>query len=348
MSNHEISAGISERQTYLGHVIPHGVITFTADCNIPATPEPLTRQPFPAMTPGSVKKPPPKIAATRISAKRIAVDDEDEEIVPRPFVKWVGGKRQLLPVLHAAAPKEFNVYHEPFVGGGALLFSHLPGIARISDANAELINCYQVVRDDVEALLRSLATHINEEEHFYTVRAKDVQSMTPVQRASRFIYLNKTCFNGLYRENKKGQFNSPFGRYTNPKIADRKNLTAISQYLLSADVNISCEDYRAVLDNAKAGDFVYFDPPYVPLTKTANFSGYLKGGFGPKHQAELAALFNELTSKGVFAMLSNSNTDLVHELYKGNKIQIVHASRAINSNGSKRGKEANEVLVVNY
>lgn len=276
---------------------------------------------------------------------------EDETQIgprPRPFVKWVGGKSQLLDILQAEAPDAFGRYYEPFIGGGAYLFSQLPHSATISDSNAELINCYQMIRDDVEALIRSLRTHKNDETHFYAVRAKKISTMTPVQRASRFIFLNKTCFNGLYRENKSGQFNSPFGRYENPKIVDTENLRAISKYLQTYDVEIKHSGYQYVLDKALPGDYVYFDPPYVPLTKTANFASYVKGGFGLQDQVELANTFAELSKNGVLVMLSNSNTPIIHELYKGFNIKIIHAARAINCKGGKRGKEANEVLITNY
>lgn len=284
------------------------------------------------------------------SVKTVQHQEDDTQIgpPPRPFVKWVGGKRQLLGILHAAAPADFGRYFEPFIGGGAFLFSQLPDTATISDANPELINCYQMVRDDVEGLIRSLQTHKNEEAHFYAVRAKDLSKMSPVQRASRFIYLNKTCFNGLYRENLKGQFNAPFGRYPNPKIVDKENLRAISEYLQTFDVEINCSGYQDVLNKAQAGDFVYFDPPYAPMTKTASFAGYVKGGFGLQQQADLAKVFAQLTKKGVLVMLSNSNTPIIHELYEGFNIEVIHAARSINCKGGKRGKEANEVLVTNY
>ena len=278
-------------------------------------------------------------------------DTEDDTQIgppPRPFVKWVGGKRQLLDILHDASPAEIGRYYEPFVGGGAFLFSQLPDSATVSDANPELINCYQVIRDDVEALIRSLWTHKNEETHFYAVRAKNLAKMTPVQRASRFIFLNKTCFNGLYRENKSGQFNTPFGRYENPKVVDTVNLRTISEYLRTYDVEIKHSDYKFVLTEAQPGSYVYFDPPYAPMTKTANFAGYVKGGFSLQDHADLANTFAELSKKGVLVMLSNSNTPIIHDLYKGFNIKIIHATRAINCKGDKRGKEANEVLVTNY
>lgn len=271
----------------------------------------------------------------------------------RPFVKWVGGKRQLLDVLNSAAPSASRLparsrYYEPFIGGGALLFSRLPGLATISDINPELVNCYQVIKDDVEGLIRSLRTHKNTEEHFYAVRAKRLSAMTPVQRASRFIYLNKTCFNGLYRENKSGQFNAPYGRYDNPKIVDRENLLNIHRYLSENDIEILHSGYQHVLENAKAGDFIYLDPPYAPMSSTANFASYTKSGFGLKDQKELASAVAELTKRGVKVMQSNSNTDLIRSLYKQFNIQTVYATRAINCKGDRRGKEANEVLITNY
>lgn len=286
-------------------------------------------------------------------AKKAEVQDAERDDTqigppPRPFVKWVGGKRQLLDVLHSAAPSDFGRYFEPFIGGGAFLFSQLPDKATISDANAELINCYQVVRDNADALIRSLRLHKNDEAYFYAVRAKKPSEMTPVQRASRFIFMNKTCFNGLYRENKSGQFNAPFGHYDNPKIVDTENLLAISEYLRTFDVEIKHSGYQEVLEQALPGDFVYFDPPYVPMTKTASFSAYVKGGFGLIEQTDLARVYAELTKKGVLVMLSNSNTPIVHDLYKEFNIKIIHAARSINCKGGKRGKEANEVLVTNY
>lgn len=271
-----------------------------------------------------------------------------EDSIPRPFVKWVGGKRQLLPILTAAAPSSFGRYFEPFIGGGAFLFSQLPHNATISDANPELINCYITIRDNVEALIRSLKTHKNNEVHFYATRAKDLKKLTPIQRASRFIFLNKTCFNGLYRENKSGQFNTPFGRYVNPKIVDTENLLAINDYLNKCDIQIFHRGYQSVLSEAKSGDFVYFDPPYAPLTKTASFASYVKGGFGLSDQTELAEAYTELSNRGVFVMQSNSNAEVIHDLYKEFNIEIIHATRSINCKGGSRGKAANEVLITNY
>ena len=282
-----------------------------------------------------------------LTSKSIKSKHSNDQI-PRPFVKWVGGKRQLLSTLNAAAPKTFKHYYEPFIGGGAFMFSMLPRDITISDMNGELINCYQVIKDDVQGLIRSLKTHKNTEDHFYDVRAKDLSKLTKVQRASRFIFLNKTCFNGLYRENKSGQFNTPFGRYAKPNIVDIENLLAIHDYLNMVNISIHHRGYEHVLNEAQYGDFVYFDPPYAPLTKTANFAAYVKGGFNDDNQAQLANAFKALSARGVNVMLSNSNAQLIHDLYAGFKIEIIHATRAINCKGGSRGKKANEVLITNY
>lgn len=282
-------------------------------------------------------------------------DDTDKAIAinatavaPRPFVKWVGGKRQLLPVLIAATPANFSHYFEPFVGGGAFFFYLSKEKATISDANPELINCYETIRDDVDALISNLKNYVNDEASFYVTRALDLTKMTKVERAGRFIYLNKTCFNGLYRENKSGQFNTPYGRYSNPNIADQENLLAISSYLNNNDINIYHRSYKSVLKEAKAGDFVYLDPPYAPLTKTASFSSYVKGGFGHEDQVELAKMCVELSDKGVYFMQSNANVDTIHSLYGNFNIEIVHAARSISCKTVGRGKAANEVLITNY
>lgn len=281
---------------------------------------------------------------------KLALHPQSALRAPRPFVKWAGGKRQLLDILQAEAPEKFNRYFEPFVGGGALLFATLPKTATIYDVNAELINCYETIRDDVEQLLRALRLHKqkNNADHFYAVRAKNPQRLSAVQRAARFIYLNKTCFNGLYRENSKGQFNAPYGRYVNPNIADTDNLHAVSAYLEQAKIKISCSDFRKVLDEARAGDFVYFDPPYVPLTATASFTKYTGADFGEQDQRDLAAVFSELVRKNVFVMLSNSNTAFIRELYSGFKIRTIEASRAINCKSAGRGRAKNEVLIKSF
>jgi DNA adenine methylase len=271
-----------------------------------------------------------------------------EDTPTKPFVKWVGGKRQLMPLLRLNTPKSYKSYIEPFIGGGALLFSMLPRKGLVSDINPELINTYTVVRDDVEALIRSLKRHKNDEAHFYKVRAKMPSKMSPVQRASRFIYMNKTCFNGLYRENSRGQFNTPFGRYTNPNIADADNLRTVSEYLNQSNITIAHQDYTTTALSAKKGDFVYFDPPYYPMSATASFTKYVKGDFNAQNQIELSEIFCTLARRGCYVMLSNSNTDFIKDLYKDFQLIEVEANRFINCQGAKRGKQAVEVLVKSY
>lgn len=267
---------------------------------------------------------------------------------PKPFVKWAGGKRQLVKLLIENAPKSYNTFIEPFVGGGALLINMKPEKAIISDINKELINAYRVISKYLNNLLASLQKHRNEEEYFYTVRLQDPSHMTNIERASRFIFLNKVCFNGLYRENSKGKFNVPFGRYKNPNIEDSDNLRAVASYLNNADVQIFCQDFKVTSDMAKADDFVYFDPPYHPTTQTASFTKYVKSDFTAKNQEELANTFRQLAKRGCYVMLSNSNVPFVKELYKDFNIIEIEASRFINCKADKRGKGLYEVLIKNY
>lgn len=268
----------------------------------------------------------------------------------KPLLKWVGGKRQLLPAIHAALP-EFNHYYEPFLGGGAVLFSLTPEKATVNDLNSELINVYETVRDDVDGLISLLSTYPNEEDFFYEMRGKDRDSsfahMTRTERAARTIYLNKTCYNGLYRVNNAGQFNSPFGRYANPAICDEEPLRGVSGYLNDNEVSFHTGDYAAILQDAKEGDFVYLDPPYDPVNPTSNFTGYQSGGFGREDQLRLKEVCDKLDAAGVKFLLSNSATDFIQEIYSAYEIDIVGATRAINSVASKRGK-VDEVLVRNY
>jgi DNA adenine methylase len=266
----------------------------------------------------------------------------------KPFVKWAGGKRQLIGILRSNAPTAYNSYFEPFVGGGALLFSLLPRQCLISDINPELVNAYTVIRDDVEGLIRDLKLHRNDETYFYEVRAKILSNMSKVQRASRFIFLNKTCFNGLYRENSKGQFNAPFGRYKNPNIVDEENLCAVSLYLNNANIVIAHQGYQDTVKTAKKGDFVYFDPPYYPMSATASFTRYAKGDFTAQNQEELAEVYRALASKGCYVMLSNSNMAFIRSLYKDFDVIEIEASRLINCNAEKRGRGFVEVLVKNF
>jgi len=267
---------------------------------------------------------------------------------PKPFVKWAGGKRQLVDILLSNVPPSFNRYFEPFVGGGALLFELQPQKAVISDINEELINAYQVIKDNVEELINSLKKHKNTKEYYYAIRAINPKTLTPIERASRFIYLNKTCFNGLYRENSKGQFNVPFGRYKNPKICDEENLRAVSEFLNKIEIVILNCDYKETCEMAKSGDFVYLDPPYHPISKTASFTKYNKNDFSEKDQIELSKVFKELDKKGCYVMLSNSNTEFIKRLYTGYRIQEISANRFINCKANKRGKSNIEVIITNF
>lgn len=274
---------------------------------------------------------------------------------PKPFVKWVGGKRQLLKqfrLLGLYPPETFDAevakYFEPFLGGGAVFFDLMPDKAYLSDLNEELVTTYNVIKSDVEKLITSLQKHKNDKEYFLNIRAQDPKSLSYIDVASRFIYLNRTCFNGMYRVNSKGGFNVPYGKYNNPLICDSENLLRVSRAL--QQVEIKHQDYKETLKNAKKGDFIYLDPPYHPVSSTSSFTSYTKESFLEKEQLELRDTYAKLHKRGCFVMLSNSDTPFINEAYskiKGVKISKVQAGRAINSVGSKRGK-VSEVLVTNY
>jgi len=275
---------------------------------------------------------------------------EDRTLPPaKPFLKWAGGKKQLLPALLARIPDSFSTYYEPFIGGGALFFALKPSQAVIADVNEELIATFQVIKDSPYKLIDSLSKHRHCRDYYYELRALDrnasFQKLSKVERASRTIYLNKTCFNGLYRVNAKGEFNTPFGSYKNPRFLDSENLLACHQVLQST--SIQCASFESVLSSATKGDFVYLDPPYAPLTPTSNFTGYSKGGFGESKQVQLRDVCKSLDSRGVRFLASNSSAPLILELYKDFHISTVSATRAINAVGSKRGK-VTEVLITNY
>lgn len=274
----------------------------------------------------------------------------------RPFLKWAGGKRQLIAEITKYTPRKYNTYYEPFLGGGALLFELQPKNAVISDSNSELINCYEVIRDQLNELIEDLRDHKykNEESYYYNIREWDrnfdeYKSMLPVKRASRIIYLNKTCYNGLFRVNSQGQFNVPFGKYKNPNVLDEAVLRAVSNYLGSKKVKILNTDFEKAVRSAKKDDFVYLDPPYDPVSDTASFTGYDVNGFNKDEQKRLKQVFDELTKRGCKVLLSNACTDFITNLYKDYTIGIekVSATRAINSNAFKRGK-IDEVLIRNY
>jgi DNA adenine methylase len=274
---------------------------------------------------------------------------------PKPFVKWVGGKRQLLAQfrrLNLYPPEKFDIrtgrYFEPFVGGGAVFFDLLPEKGFLSDLNKELVTTYNVIKNDVEGLIASLKKHKIDKEYFLNIRAKDSKALDDLAVASRFIFLNRTCFNGLYRVNSKGGFNVPYGKYANPLICDESNLRKVSKSL--QNIEIKHQDYKEVLGTAKKGDFVYFDPPYYPVSKTASFTSYTAEAFLDKEQIELRDTVLELNKRGCFVMLSNSDTPFINKIYsglKGIRVNKVEAGRAINSKGSGRGK-ITEVLVTNY
>lgn len=269
-----------------------------------------------------------------------------------PVVKWVGGKRQLLSVLTPLLPKRFTVYCEPFLGGGAMLFWRQPQRAIVNDVNSDLMQMYQVIRDDVEALIAELEHYKNEAEYFYSVRDWDrdrqkYDELTVVQKAARIIYLNKTCYNGLFRVNNEGEFNTPFGNYKNPNIVNAATLRAVSKYFQQANIDFFCADYATVLSEVPQGAFVYLDPPYDPVSTTANFTGYARGGFCREDQRQLRECCDELNRRGIKFMLSNSATDFIREQYAAYNITIVQAKRAINSDASRRG-QVDEVVVRNY
>lgn len=267
----------------------------------------------------------------------------------RPFIKWVGGKRQLITQLLDRIPATYDRYFEPMVGGGALFFALSPKVATIADINEELINAYRVIQHDVKSLISDLKHHRHDEEYFYEIRNKDRLSSykrwSPVRRAGRLIYLNKTCYNGLYRVNSKGHFNTPFGDYKNPKIVDEKNLS-LCHYALQG-IQIELAPFASVLRLAGRNDFVYFDPPYAPLSATSNFLQYSKDGFTNEMQIELRDVCQKLDKKGVKFMLSNSSAPAILEMYSNFRIEFVDAKRHINSVASKRGY-VKEIIVRNY
>lgn len=275
--------------------------------------------------------------------------------VMHPFAKWAGGKTQLLAKLKELMPESYDTYFEPFVGGGALFFDIAPKKAYINDSNSELICVYECFRndDDFNSLLGLLDEHEknHSEEYYYSIREMDKNpffNTLPIYvRAARMIYLNKACFNGLYRVNAKGFFNVPSGKKEKVNTYDKNNMYSIKNYFANNEVNIFNGDYEEVVSHAKAGDFVYFDPPYDTLDDKDSFTSYSKDAFGKEEQKRLAFVFDELTSKGVKVMLSNHNTKFIRELYKDHNIHVIEAKRMINSNANGRGP-IEEVIITNY
>lgn len=270
-----------------------------------------------------------------------------------PFVKWVGGKRQIMSSITKLMPKNIKDYKyiEPFVGGGAVLFHLQPKNGTINDFNEELINTYRVIKNNLKELIEDLETHENTADYFYRIRALDREDnfheLSKVKRASRILYLNKTCYNGLYRVNNAGEFNAPFGRYKNPNIVNEPTLKAVSNYLNSNNIEILSGDYSEVLKLANKNSFVYLDPPYHPISGDSNFTGYIQGGFNLFDQIDLKKTCDTLNKRGIKFLQSNSSSPIILDLYKGYNIDFVKAKRAINSIGSKRG-DVDEVLIRNY
>lgn len=269
-----------------------------------------------------------------------------------PFLKWAGGKSQLIGQYESYFPKDFENYYEPFVGAGAVFFHLVEDEDRkyfLNDYNEELMNVYKVIKNNVKELIEELKDYPHDKEFFYKTRKLDrkegFDDLGDVKKAARTIYLNRTCFNGLYRVNSKGQFNVPFGKYSNPTICDRENLISVSRVLDKAE--LTSGDFEDAVKDVKKGDFVYFDPPYQPLSKTSNFTSYTSNGFDEKEQDRLSEVFKRLDKIGVMLMLSNSSAPLIKDLYSDFDIHEIKATRAINSKASGRGK-ITELLVTNY
>lgn len=281
--------------------------------------------------------------------------DTESKMLIHPFVKWAGGKTQLLDTIISHIPNSYNRYFEPFVGGGALLFKIQPSSFSINDSNEELICIYRCFQNDelFESLKKELIVHENNhsDEYYYSVREKDREPSfkdEPIYvRAARAIYLNKACFNGLYRVNSKGYFNVPSGKKKSVNCYDRDNFESLREFFKNRKSVITCDDFEKAVKNAKAGDFVYFDPPYDTWEDKESFTSYNKDAFGKDEQRRLAEVYKKLSDKGVYVMLSNHNTEFIRQLYKDFHINVVPAKRMINSKADGRG-EVEEVLITNY
>jgi DNA adenine methylase len=275
------------------------------------------------------------------------IDIVQPRLEAKPFIKWAGGKWQLLPAfkLHFPPRTAIKRYFEPFLGGAAVFFHLQHPHSFLSDSNAQLVELYQIVRNDVESLIGALLHHKNEEKYYYAVRGLDAASLSPVERAARFIYLNRTCYNGLYRVNSQGQFNVPFGDYKNPRICDAHGLRAASLALQRANLRLA--DFETAVKETQRGDLIYFDPPYQPLSKTSSFTAYTSDRFGEEEQRRLARIFRDLDRRGCYVMLSNSSAPLIRELYSEYNLIEVLANRAINSKANGRGKIV-ELLITNF
>lgn len=271
-----------------------------------------------------------------------------------PILKWAGGKRQLLNEICPRMPKEYKQYYEPFLGGGALLFHCKPKKATINDYNLELVNMYKVIKEQPQELVDLLKKHVEKHsiEHFYEVRKQDrikefYENLSNIKKAARTIYLNKTCYNGLFRISRKGFFNTPIGRYVNPQIVNEKVIYAISFYLNNNEIKLFNVDYKRILSITSKNDFVYLDPPYYPISKTSSFTEYTTLGFNNDEHIVLKNECDKLNERGVKFLLSNSNCDFINDLYKDYIVDVVSVNRFINSNAKKR-INATELLIKNY
>lgn len=269
-----------------------------------------------------------------------ALVQRDRHLAPaaRPFVKWAGGKRRLVASLMSLAPMAYERYLEPFLGGGAVALALGHRSMMLNDSNSELIDAYRAVRDNLAALLERLDLHqaAHDREHFYAVRALEPADLTPLDRAARLIYLNKTCFNGLWRVNRAGRFNTPIGRVDRPALYDRETMLAASTVLQHA--SLAHQDYALWLDHqARPGDFIYLDPPYDPAGGFADFKRYTAQPFGVAAHTRLADLFHELIRRGATPVLSNADTELVRRLYRDHSIQVIAVPRAISGRSDRRG-----------
>lgn len=296
--------------------------------------------------PSALRKPIPPAGAPKRTRGRSRPQAPLPHTEAAPIVKWAGGKSKLVGELLARAPAEFSRYFEPFVGGGALFFRLAPRTAVLGDKNPDLMQMYRAVARDVEAVLRQLRTHWRRHDGDYYYRVREAWNAgsyrAETSRAAAFIYLNKTCYNGLWRVNSRGLFNVPLGRYASPAIYEPEALRAAARVLGGASMQTS--SFNESVASAGEGDFVYFDPPYQPVSETANFTSYTAGSFGEDDQRELADTARELAGRGCKVMISNSDVPLIRKLYRGFRIERVTCARAINSVGKKRG-HVSEVII---
>lgn len=284
------------------------------------------------------------------------IASELDSSVPTPFVKWAGGKRRLVRELLSILPSSFGDFYEPFLGGGALFFAlsaRETGFnAHLSDLNSELIGTYKVIKENPEDLIAILSRIQNEYERStskseYYYRKRSTTPSGNVETAAQLIFLNKTCFNGLYRVNSRGEFNVPFGRYKRPRILDAKNIRAVSKALRHTNAELTISGFKESTTKCCKNDLVYFDPPYQPKSRTSSFTDYTPNGFAPADQEILAKVFDELVARGCTVLLSNSDTSLTRTLYREYDIRIVSVNRPINSNGSGRTGHKEMIVIGN-